>query len=45
MRRVFFNGHCVLAHDAHPPRRLPLKKHHIRRTTTAATTMPMPQTV
>lgn len=38
------SAQCVLAHDAHPPRPLPLKKHHIRRSTTAATTMPIPQT-
>ena len=44
LRRAVFSAQCVLAHDAHPPRPLPLKKHHIRRSTTAATTMPIPQT-
>ncbi|WP_290534098.1 hypothetical protein [Alistipes sp.] len=41
----FLSGHCADAHDAHPPRRRPLTKHHSRLATTAATASPMAATM
>ncbi|WP_295905580.1 hypothetical protein [uncultured Alistipes sp.] len=41
----FLSGHCADTHDAHPPRRRPLTKHHSRLATTAATASPMAATM
>jgi hypothetical protein len=45
LRRTALSGHCALAHDAHPPRLRPRKKHRSRRASNTATAAPIAHTV
>jgi len=45
LRRTALSGQCALAHDAHPPRLRPRKKHRSRRASNTATAAPIAHTV